>query len=219
MILTLDNIVLSYYEGTQLLSIQHLEFSEGIHCLWGISGSGKTSFLKLVSGRPFDAQVDGHLKLDNHVYCLASDNDMAEYNDRYVSAMYQDNFLIDDFSVSENLLLPYFLQKQDYEQTEYSFLIKTLEISDLLEKRIDQISRGEAQRVRLARALLFSQKILVLDEPLVYLDKKMKITSFDLIKTWIKDKSLIAFFSTHDQGLKLKETFSSILMFEDGLKA
>jgi ABC-type lipoprotein export system ATPase subunit len=218
MLLTLDNVFLSFKEHSNLLSIQHMVFSVGIHCLWGVSGSGKTSFLRLVSGRPFDVKVGGKLSIDSDSFSLNSDIDMATYNDQYVSAMYQDNFLIDDFNVVENLLLPYFLYKDVYDSDEYELLIDQLNIKDLLQKEIDQISRGEAQRVRLARALLFARKILILDEPLVYLDKSMKSICFKLLKTWITKKNLITFFSTHDQQLKEGSNFTTLLTFEDGLK-
>lgn len=215
--LSLENVSLSFNESSNLLSIKQLDFSQGIHCLWGISGSGKTSFLRLVSGRPFDVIVAGILSIGTNKYHLNSDKDMANYNAKYISAMYQDNFLIDDFNVLENLLLPYYLHKETYEVDEFSFLTEKLNIQSLLQKQIGEISRGEAQRVRLVRSLLFAQTILILDEPLVYLDKEMKATCFDLIKDWVLKKKLITFFSTHDQELKNTSNFSTLLQFEDGL--
>ncbi|MCO4782644.1 MAG: ATP-binding cassette domain-containing protein [Candidatus Cloacimonetes bacterium] len=218
MSLKLENISLSFNGNNNLLSISDIGFSLGIHCLWGVSGSGKTSFLRLVAGRPFECKVCGNLKIDSKTFCLSSDTDMANFNDKYVSALYQDNFLIDDFDVKENLLLPYFLHRDDYDVSELNYLLDQLKLEHLLSKDITQISRGEAQRVRIARALLFSKKILVLDEPLVYLDKDLKAKCFDLIKSWVDDKKLISFFSTHDQNLKESTDFTSIIKFEDGLE-
>ncbi|PCJ19827.1 MAG: hypothetical protein COB02_06475 [Candidatus Cloacimonadota bacterium] len=215
MILQLQNIALSF--STELISIKNFSFEEGLHCIWGVSGSGKTSFLKMLSGRAYGSDLKGIFLVDSNSYTLSSEQDMALYNQKYISAMYQDSFLIDDFNVLENLLLPFYLEKQNFDKIKYDQLIKALEIEHLVKKEIHQISRGEAQRVRLARSLLFAQKILILDEPLVYLDKKMKSICFDLICQTIKNKKLIAFFSTHDQSLKESKEFSFILNFDDGL--
>ena len=75
------------------------------------------------------------------------------------------------------------------------------------------MSRGQQQRLNLARALLFSQEILFLDEPLVHLEKGLAVQIYEYIFELVHSRQLICLFSTHDPNIGSDKRVSSRLDF------
>jgi len=171
------------------LDIQENEF----FALLGPSGSGKTTLLRMIAG--FEDLTSGAMLLD--------DKDIAGVpaNRRPVNLMFQSYALFPHMSVAQNIA--YGLEMENLEKPEISTrvdeILDVIQLSHVAKRKPDQLSGGQRQRVALARALVKRPRILLLDEPLGALDKKLR-SEMQLELKNIQDEFGITFIVvTHDQ--------------------
>ena len=160
--------------------------------LLGSSGSGKTTLLRILGG--FEIPDSGRIYLDG------VDITNLEPFERPLNYMFQSYALFPHLNVFNNLA---FGIKDHFDKNEISAKVneisKLLSIENLLDRRIKQLSGGEQQRVALGRCLIKKPKLLLLDEPLAALDKKLR-TKTQLELTSLQKQLEITFvFVTHDQ--------------------
>jgi len=176
--------------------------------LLGASGAGKTLLLEIISGivKPDSGQI------------LFNDTDICDKKIqlRNFGIVYQNQYLFPHLNVYDNIAYPLRNRKisKSLERTEISIIAEQTEISHLLKREIKNLSGGEAQRVAIARALATKPKILLLDEPLSFLDVQLKKGITDLLKR-INQNGQTVIHVTHDY----KEAFtlsSQISILEKG---
>ena len=160
--------------------------------LLGSSGSGKTTLLRILGG--FEIPDSGRIYLDG------TDITNLEPFERPLNYMFQSYALFPHLNVFNNLA---FGIKDHFDKNEIiskvNEISKLLSIENLLDRRIKQLSGGEQQRVALGRCLIKKPKLLLLDEPLAALDKKLR-TKTQLELTSLQKQLEITFvFVTHDQ--------------------
>ncbi|WP_409227234.1 ABC transporter ATP-binding protein [Gudongella sp. SC589] len=159
--ITIDSLTKKYNDKS-VLDIPEMEFQEG--CLWGIlgpNGSGKTTLVRIVAGI-----------LDSCSGNVLYQGD--KYSDSIKKAMtlvFQRPYLIRS-TVYENIAYP--LRIRDINEQEVSSrvneLIESFRIQSIRDQKAWTLSGGEAQKVALARALVFKPRILILDEPTSNID-------------------------------------------------
>jgi putrescine transport system ATP-binding protein len=164
-----------------------------IFCLLGGSGSGKTTLLRMLAG--FETPTSGTIQIDG------ADMSAIPPYERPVNMMFQSYALFPHMSVEKNVAFG--LEQEGLSRVEVSR--KVGEILDIVKmggfggRKPHQLSGGQRQRVALARALVKRPKLLLLDEPLAALDKKLREhTQFELIN--IQQRLGVTFVVvTHDQ--------------------
>ena len=161
--------------------------------LLGPSGCGKTTLLRMLAG--FEAPTAGKILIDGQ--------DMAAVPPwrRPVNMMFQSYALFPHMSVEDNIA---FGLKQDRvpageRRDRVAEAVRLVQLGALAKRRPDQLSGGQRQRVALARAIVKQPKVLLLDEPLGALDKKLRErTQFELVN--IQESLGLTFvIVTHDQ--------------------
>ena len=137
--------------------------------LLGPSGSGKTTLLMAIAG--FNRRdCNKSIKFANQEMILTPPHK------REVGMVFQNYALFPHMSVFENIGFPLKLRKAPNDQIKEKVhdALKTVQLSDYADRKIDQLSGGQRQRVALARAFVFGPRILLMDEPLSALDKKLR---------------------------------------------
>ncbi len=138
----------------------------------GPSGCGKSTLLSLVAGllRP----DRGRLVLDGDVLVDTFTGVFVPAWQRHCALVFQDGQLFPHLTTRQNLLYGYSRRRPPERRFELSEVVELLEIGGLLDRRPAQLSGGERQRVALGRVLLYSPRVLLLDEPLASLDERLK---------------------------------------------
>ncbi len=178
--IAVDNVSLDIFKGE-------------LFCLLGGSGCGKSTLLRMLSG--FEAVTGGTIEIDGQ--------DMAGVPpyERPVNMMFQSYALFPHMTVENNV--GYGLKRDGLPKNEIADrvadLLKLVQLESFGKRKPHQLSGGQRQRVALARALAKRPKLLLLDEPLGALDKKLREeTQFELMK--IQEQLGVTFVVvTHDQ--------------------
>ncbi len=177
--------------------------------LLGGSGSGKTTLLRMLAG--FEKPTSGRIYIDE-----TDVTDWPPY-ERPVNMMFQSYALFPHMSVSQNIAFGLRQERMAKKtiQDKVKWALDLVQMSDYGDRKPSQLSGGQRQRVALARSLVKEPKLLLLDEPLGALDKRLREqTQFELVN--IQERVGITFVMvTHDQEEAM--TMSTRLgIMEDG---
>jgi len=182
------------YGDFQALHELDLDVREGeLMTLLGPSGSGKTTLLQLIAGlvRP----TTGRLIMDG------VDQTLLPANERDVGVVFQNYALFPHMTVSENVAFPLRMRGEERSQTR-SKVVEALEMVGMghLGNRFpNELSGGQQQRVALARCLIYSPSLILMDESLSALDRKLRETMQIEIRRLHRETGATIIFVTHDQ--------------------
>lgn len=163
----------------------------GCTVLWGASGAGKTSIIKVLVG--LDAQAD--------LVWSWGEQQMQELTpaNRNLGVVFQEPALFPHLSVEENIFFPVIKTKHKSWLQDFEFLISELALESLLTATPLRLSGGEKQRVALARALIFRPRMLILDEPFSSLDGASRQQAREMVKLVCEKQNIPILLVTHDQ--------------------
>jgi molybdate transport system ATP-binding protein len=162
--------------GNQVLNVA-FELAKGrLLTLYGNSGAGKTTILRILAGL---TDIDsGYLEVDGEVWYDRQNKIYVPARKRSIGLVFQDFALFPHFTVKEQLL---FALPKGADKTIVRELLDLMELGSLQDTLPSRLSGGQQQRVALARAIARKPRLLLLDEPLSALDDQMRFKLQDYI--------------------------------------
>ena len=183
---------------------------DGIITLFGPSGAGKTSILRMIAG--LTNPEEGRIDINGEAWFDSREGINKFIQHREIGFVSQDQNLFPHMTVRENLR--YALKEKKDEQL-INELLEMVSMSALSNQRPQALSGGQSQRVALIRAMLRKPKIFLLDEPLSSLDLQLRLKLQDDILELHKRFKVPTIFVTHD----LSEIFKmshQVFFLEEG---
>lgn len=210
-----DGLIKKYNDVTALKNV-NIDIQEGeFFALLGPSGCGKTTTMRCIAG--FESPTSGNIYINNKVV------NKLPANKRNCGMVFQSYALFPHYNVFENVA--YGLTVRDFNTGSFSKKVNSfarliskrlakpskevekkvlealdyVELGHLAERGVNELSGGQQQRVALARALVLEPSVLLMDEPLSNLDKKLRNTMRTTIRRIQQDVGITTIFVTHDQ--------------------
>lgn len=180
------------------LSVQATVPAEGVTALTGPSGAGKSTLLRLIVG--LEAPRRGTIRMGPDCWTDTSTNRWLAARQRPVGLMFQDNRLFPHLTVNGNLAFADRRRADPDTGPQWDEIVAALDLAPLLSRRIDELSGGEQRRAALGQALLTGPRLLLLDEPLVGLDRARKRTALAYIERVHRQFSLPMLYVSHDMA-------------------
>ncbi len=183
-----------YYDKVRALDSVNITVEEGTFVvLLGPSGCGKTTLLRCIAG--LEKVTSGRIFFDDvEVTSL-------QPKDRNVSMVFQSYAVWPHMRVKDNITYPMRLKKIPKEEIEkrLHWVASLLDISQLLNRYPAQLSGGQRQRVAVARAIVLTPKVLLMDEPLSNLDALLRVKMRSELKKLHEEVKVTTMYVTHDQ--------------------
>jgi multiple sugar transport system ATP-binding protein len=192
--IVLENVNKSYADGAAAVKDLNITIADGeFLILVGPSGCGKTTTLNMIAG--LEDISSGELRIDGQRM-----NEKAP-KDRDIAMVFQSYALYPHMTVRQNIAFPLTLAKmkkaeiaQKVEET-----AKTLDLTELLDRKPSQLSGGQRQRVAMGRAIVRHPKAFLMDEPLSNLDAKLRVQMRGEIARLQRRLGTTTVYVTHDQ--------------------
>ncbi len=201
-VLNVNHISKSYRTGGETVSVlQDISMSveqEEMVAVMGPSGSGKTTLLHILSG--MDTPDEGNVYVNDNEISTFNSEEMAIFRRRNMGMIFQDFKLLESLNVQENILLPLVIDEVDYEtqKQKIQYILDVLEIENLKDKRLNEISGGQKQKVAIGRALIQKPKIVFADEPTGSLDRRSTKIVMECMRKMNRELGAAFLIVTHD---------------------
>ena len=190
------DLSLTYRDGTKALSDVNLKISTGeLIFITGVSGSGKTSLLKLLMGMEFP--TTGSLEVLNQAILRNKSKKIRKLR-RNIGPVFQEFKLIKGRTALENVMIGMgFLSISPKKRKEYAMnALERVGLNHKALSMVDNLSWGEAQRVAIARAVARKPAIILADEPTGNLDHNNAVHILELLTSFV-DKDTSVIITTH----------------------
>ena len=207
--ITIQGLEKRYKDGDQEIVALHLpyaEFDRGTQwAVVGPSGSGKSTLLHCLAG--IIRADGGQIKTGEGILTDFDEDALQSWRSIEIGYIFQDFNIIDALTVKENIELGAYLSlghyvsgynKTEQFQERLQHLLETMDIVNLLNKRPSALSRGEQQRVAVARALIKEPSLVLADEPTASLDEENSRRVMDLLTSYCKQSNATLLVATHD---------------------
>jgi len=182
--------------------------------LIGPSGSGKSTLLHIAG--LLDKETSGQIYIKKKKCHNLSEENKNLIRKRYIGFVYQNFYLLNDFSAIENVIIPQILNGENFKKAEINAksILTKVGLSKRLYNKPKELSGGEKQRVALCRAIANKPEIILADEPTGNLDKKNTVSIFQIIHDLMSEYKISFIIATHN--LSLTKNFDKILKLSDG---
>jgi len=204
------NKILQAADGEMNLQLNFTIKKGELITLYGVSGAGKTSTLRMISG--LMKPEKGKIIVDGVPWFDAEKKINRSPQKRKIGYVFQDYALFPNMTVLQNLE---FALRKGQDQKKVVALIEIMELGALQNRKPETLSGGQKQRVALARALVQEPELLLLDEPLAALDTKIRLKLQDYILKVHREFKLTTILISHDIGEIIKLS-DNVFVLENG---
>ncbi|MET3662428.1 ABC transporter ATP-binding protein [Aquamicrobium ahrensii] len=204
--IVLDNLWKTYGSFVAVGGVS-LSIEAGKFCtILGPSGSGKTTVLMMLAG--FSDPLRGSIRIDG--------NDVTRLppQKRDLGVVFQNYALFPHMTVHDNVAFPLKMRGMNAAEINLkcSRMLDTVELGSLSRRYPRELSGGQQQRVALARALVFEPRVLLMDEPLGALDKRLRASLQVELKALQRRMDVTVVYVTHDQEEALTMADQVVIM-------
>lgn len=197
---------------TQALKDINLKFpKKGMVFILGKSGSGKSTLLNVIGG--LDQADAGEVIIHGKSSKDFTQADYDAYRNTYIGFIFQEFYLMDEYTIEKNIALSLQLQQKDPSSQEIDEILTKVGLSGYGSRYPNELSGGQKQRVAIARSLIKQPEILMADEPTGALDSTTGKEIFTTLKELSKEKLVIVV--SHDEEAA-KQYADRIITFSDG---
>jgi iron complex transport system ATP-binding protein len=207
-----SNLCAGYGDGDVIRNISFTVQKGECLCVLGPNGCGKSTLLKTIA-RILDYR--GAVTLEGKALSGIPRKDFAQK----IALLGQTSQVFFPYTVYETVAMGRYAWSQGLFKSlsaEDKFIIddiiNTLDIYDIRDRMIDELSGGQLQRVFLARTLAQTPEVILLDEPTNHLDLKYQIELLGFLKSWVKENNKILISVFHDLNLARQFSDTAILM-------
>jgi len=205
-VLTTNNLTKSYRDGEITVDVIHninLELAKGdFVSIQGASGAGKSTLLNILGAilLPDSGTVTVNGKtLDEY----EKEGKLHEYRKRHVGFVFQNHYLLPDFTAVENVMMSLMIrgQKRNVAREKSLEILEKVGLSERVNHYPSQLSGGESQRVAVARAVVHKPDIVLADEPTGNLDSNNTQKFIRILQDLQKTHQLTVLVVTHEADL------------------
>ena len=168
----------------------------------GESGSGKTSLLMLMSG--LESPTNGSIVFDKEDLSKINEKRRTEIRRKKIGLIFQQFFLIPNYTALENVMFPMQINKIDNEKEKAISILEDFGLVNRKNNLPSELSGGEQQRVAIARAISFDPEVVLADEPTGNLDRKNTELVSNLLLEYSRKKRICLILVTHNMNLARK---------------
>ncbi|TCS82078.1 ABC transporter ATP-binding protein [Tepidibacillus fermentans] len=201
---------------TQVLHDINLTFEEGtFNSIIGASGSGKSTLLNIMG--TLDQPTSGEVYIDGKRTDTMNSNELAKLRNETIGFIFQFHYLLPEFTVLENVLLPYQIKSGKVSKDiikRANELLDLVDLSNVKNNLATEISGGQQQRTAIARAMMNSPKIILADEPTGNLDSESTENIYQLMREINQTFKTTFIVITHDN--MIAEKADRIIEIKDG---
>ena len=207
--LVIENLVKSYGTVHAVNDISFRVEKGSLFAFLGINGAGKSTTINIIcsilqknSGKIY---VDGY-DLDKDAFKIKNE----------IGIVFQNSVLDQELTVLENLEIrtSFYGLSKEQKKKNIEMIIELLELKPILNRAIKNLSGGQKRRVDIARAMVHSPKLLILDEPTTGLDPKTRLVVWSLIDKIRRETNMTVFLTTH--YLEEAEKASNVVIMDKG---
>ena len=181
---------LKTYKGEQVLKIDHQFPGVGITKIYGPSGAGKTTFLKIIAG--FIQPEKGKIVVDGKTWVDTEARILLPPQKRLAGFVFQDYALFPNMTVQQHL---------EYAANDQQWIRRLLalgKLETLADHKPVHLSGGQQQRVAILRALAIKPKLILMDEPFSALDPEIKTSLLKELKTLFEELAATVLIVSHN---------------------
>jgi molybdate transport system ATP-binding protein len=184
--------------------------AEGVTALFGRSGCGKTTLLRILAG--IEKVNDAQVRFKQQEW---QSSHFLPLHKRRLGLVFQESSLLPHLSVQGNLLYGYQRTRPELRRFQLTQVSEMLGIDGLLARHVETLSGGQRQRVALGRALLSSPQLLLLDEPLAALDSQSKAEIMPYLSRLANEADIPIILISHT-ALEVEKLADRIVFMQDG---
>ena len=205
------NNVCKIYSGNKVLFNTNLLIDKGEFIfLTGSSGSGKTTFLKLLSG--LEKPNKGSILVNNENIVNFHHDEVSDYRKK-LGIILQNNYLLEGETALENVILPLKINGNGDTHNKAKAVLDLVGLNNHANKIVNYLSEAEKQRVSIARALISAPEIIIADNPTRNLDQELSRKMIEILLKLSKYGTTV-FVATHELNL-VKELNQRVFNIEN----